>query len=189
MSRWSIAAQKVKDSVSAVEVGEALGLDVDRHGRCACPFHNGKDRNMKLYPGDRGFSCFVCHESGDVIRLAMQCMSLSFVDALKWFEGTFRIGLDLDGRMDDESRRRAENALLRRKKAALEKEQKERMRFDMMLLAEDMVRKLEQMRDDNQPKTVGEAWNESFRTAVELLPKARELAEECAIMCAKEVTE
>ena len=41
----------IRQSVSAVEAGRELGLRPDRHGRCACPVHNGKDRNCKLYEG------------------------------------------------------------------------------------------------------------------------------------------
>ena len=83
----------IRESVSAVEVGKALGLNVDRHGRCSCPFHQGKDRNMKLFDGNRGYYCFVCHKGGDCISLvqgvAPEC---SYLDAMWWVNDYFQLG-------------------------------------------------------------------------------------------------
>lgn len=83
----------IRNTVSAIDVAKALGLDVDRHGRCACPFHQGRDRNMKLYEGNRGYYCFVCHKGGDCISLvqgvAPEC---SYVDAMWWVNDQFGLG-------------------------------------------------------------------------------------------------
>ena len=83
----------IRNSVPAIEVARALGLNVDRHGRCPCPFHHGEGFNCKLYPGNRGFYCFVCHESGDCIHLvqgvAPEC---SYVDAMWWVNEQFQLG-------------------------------------------------------------------------------------------------
>ena len=84
----------VRNSVSAIDVGKALGLNVDRHYRCSCPFHNGQDRNMKLYEGNRGFYCFVCHKSGDCISLVKGVVqNCSYMDALWWINDEFNLGL------------------------------------------------------------------------------------------------
>ena len=52
MNRLTIAAQTIKDSVSALEAGEAMGLEV-RHGRCQCPLHGGQDFNCVLIFSDQ----------------------------------------------------------------------------------------------------------------------------------------
>lgn len=84
----------IRDTVPAADVARVLGLDVDRHGRCACPFHHGSDRNMKIYEGNRGFYCFVCHKSGDCISLVTGLVpDCSYVDAMWWINDEFNLGL------------------------------------------------------------------------------------------------
>ena len=88
------ACAMVRNAVSAIEVGKALGLNVDRHNRCSCPFHNGQDRNMKLYEGNRGYYCFVCHKGGDCISLVRGVVpECSYVDAMWWINDQFKLGL------------------------------------------------------------------------------------------------
>lgn len=82
----------VRNSVSALDVAKALGLNVDRYGRCACPFHRGQDRNMKCYDGNRGFYCFVCHEGGDCIHLVQGVAECGYVDAMWWVNDQFGLG-------------------------------------------------------------------------------------------------
>ena len=89
-------AERIREEVPALEAARMLGLDVDGHGRCACPFHHGQDRNMRIYPGDRGCYCFVCHASGGTIDLVKQVNGCGFMDAVRWIDDTFRLGLDLD---------------------------------------------------------------------------------------------
>lgn len=84
----------IRETVSAVDVGNILGMDINHQGRCRCPFHNGEDRNMRVYPGDRGFYCFVCHESGDCIKLAKQLLGdCTYTDAAKWIDSTFHLNI------------------------------------------------------------------------------------------------
>ena len=83
----------IRNTVPAVEVAKALGLNVDRHGRCSCPFHHGTDRNMKCYEGNRGYFCFVCHKSGDCISLVQGVVpECSYLDAMWWVNDHFGLG-------------------------------------------------------------------------------------------------
>ena len=83
----------VRNSVSTLEVARALGLNVDRHGRCSCPFHQGVDRNMKIYEGNRGYYCFVCHKGGDSISLVTGVVpGCSYLDAMWWINDQFQLG-------------------------------------------------------------------------------------------------
>ena len=83
----------IRNSVPTIDVALALGLNVDRHGRCSCPFHNGQDRNMKIYEGNRGYYCFVCHKGGDCISLVTGVVpDCSYVDAMWWINDQFRLG-------------------------------------------------------------------------------------------------
>lgn len=85
----------IRGSVSAMDVGKMLGLDIDQHGRCRCPFHHGHDRNMRVYPGNRGYYCFVCHAGGDCISLAKELISedCNYYEAAKWIDTTFGLHL------------------------------------------------------------------------------------------------
>ena len=182
MNNLSLAVDVIKNSVSAIDVAQAIGLNVDMHGRCSCPFHNGKDRNMKLFDGNRGYSCFVCHASGDVISFVRQYYSIGFKDALVWLDGTFRLGLDLDGQIDADKQRQAEMALQRRKRARELAEWKKRMQFGLALTAMDLVRRCEEVRDEKRPRTYGE-WDPGFCEAVVTLPDARQFADDMMMEC------
>ena len=182
MGNLSLAAQTIKDSVSALDVGQVLGLNIDKHGRCSCPFHNGKDRNMKLFPGNRGYSCFVCHASGDVISFIQQYYSMSFKDCISWFSATFHLDLGLDSPIDSAKEEAAKKALLMRKRRIEFEEWKKRMRFDLALTADEIVRQLEDERDMKRPKTYGE-WDPDFCAAVVALPEARQFYEDMMMEC------
>ena len=189
MNKYDLFADTIKQSVSALDVADALGLEV-RHGRCKCPLHNGDGYNMKLYPGNRGYMCWVCKSAGDVISLVRNYYSdLSYKQYLQWFSDTFHLGLDLDGNISPSDRRRAEIALQRRKNAAELREWVERMQFNLALLAEDIVDRLEDERDSRRPRRYSEEWDPVFCMAVVTLPEARAFAEECMMNCIKEKQE
>lgn len=188
MNNFSLVVDVIKNSVSAIDVAHEIGLYVDKHGRCSCPFHNGKDRNMKLFSGNRGYNCFVCHASGDVISFAQQYYKMSFPDCVRWFNDTFHLGMDIDSPMSQDAVKRAENAQRKRARERELAEWKERMRFDLALTAEDIVRRLEEIRDERRPRTYGD-WDEDFCRAVVLLPDARQFAEDCMMNCIEVKTE
>ena len=89
---------QICETVSAREIGRVLGLDIDSHGRCRCPFHNGKDRNMVVYDnsnGHNGYNCFVCHANGNSIKFAQQILGEGYTynDAARWIDVTFQLGI------------------------------------------------------------------------------------------------
>lgn len=181
MNMYMLAADTIKSSVSALDVASVLGWEV-RGGRCKCPIHNGGDYNCVLYKGNRGFHCFSCGASGDVISLVQQYYKYSFKDCIAWFNDTFHLGLDIDSPLTKEQQREAKIALQRRKNAIEFQQWKERMQFDLTLLADDIVRRLEDVRDDKRPRTYGD-WDKDFCEAVKLLPEARRFADDCMMNC------
>ena len=62
---------------------------------------------------------------------------------------------------------------------------KDRMRFDLFLLADNILEMLEEQRDRNVPKTPNEPWNKQFCEAIELLPEARKFAQDCWYGCVR----
>lgn len=185
MNNLTLAVQTIKDSISARDVGQALGLEV-RRGRCRCPIHGGTDFNCVLYTGNRGFYCHVCKTGGDVVTFVQQCNSLSFKEAVAWINDAFHMGLDITGKIDPKAQREAEIALQRRKRAYAFEEWKDRMRLNLALAADQIVDRLEDERDANLPRTPYEPWNADFCAAVGTLPDARRFAEDCMMDCVKQ---
>lgn len=91
-------ADRIREEVPATEAAKMLGLKVDMHGRCQCPFHHGHDRNMRIYDGDGGYYCFVCHAYGGTIDLVKQVNGCGFMDAVQWINDMFQLHLDLNER-------------------------------------------------------------------------------------------
>lgn len=172
----------IRQSVSAVQAGEALGLHPDRNGRCPCPAHNGKDRNCRLDKGERGWHCFVCGQGGDVISLVQVTNGCAFWDAVAWLNGAFGLGLNLNPSAD---KRASEAARIRAEKHKREREEREAMDralFDTYCEAEKLVRDLEADKEEHRPRTAGEPWDERFVTALRVLPQARETLNELTMM-------
>jgi hypothetical protein len=117
---WEDIAEAIHDSVTMDEAVHLYIPGVDtRYHRIPCPIHNGKDRNFSYT--DRGYKCFVCGASGDVISFVQTILSLrDRTDAMKRINADFRLGLPLDREITV-----AENkALEERRKALREKEER-----------------------------------------------------------------
>lgn len=181
MNQLTIAAQQIKDSISAQDVGMALGLEM-RHGRCRCPLHGGNDFNCVLYKGNRGFYCHVCKHGGDIIRFVQEYHDMSFKDAVAWFNGTFGLGLDIDSPMDEKrleeameaQRKRAEKA---RFETALKeaRESREMVAMEMLFKLEDKLEAAAPMRPED------EVFNKAFREAAEMIPAMKGIIEDMKV--------
>lgn len=170
----------IRQSVTAIQAAEALGLRPDRHGRCACPIHAGKDNNLKLYPDDRGFHCFVCGASGDVIKLVQYVRQCAFLDAVAWLNSAFHLDLQIDRPLDKNAQEAAEIARKRRQMERERRDAIERAEFDLYLLAWQIVNRLEADKERYRPRTAGETWDERFCAALMNTSAAKDLAEEIA---------
>lgn len=93
MSFRSDIPERIKASVTARDVLESYGFEVDRHGKCRCPFHSEKTASFQCYPGGRGWYCFGCKKGGDVIRLVMDLENLPFLAAMQVLDARFGLGV------------------------------------------------------------------------------------------------
>jgi DNA primase len=77
--------ERVREQADIVAViGEHVQLKrVGNSFRGPCPFHQGKDPNFSVSPKG-GYTCFVCHEKGDVFTFVQKRLGLDFVDAVKY---------------------------------------------------------------------------------------------------------
>jgi len=170
----SVYADMIKESISARDVGKALGLEI-RHGRCKCPVHGGHDFNCVLYAGSRGFYCHVCKTGGDVIKLVQQSMNgMQFPDVIRWFNSTFNLGMNIDSSEDETRLKSAKKRLKRKAEQHAFLDRIEKLDFDMLLAIQTALERMEQQRDDNRPRRYSEEWNKAFCNAVEVIPELQE---------------
>lgn len=178
----------IHQSVSARQAGEALGLSIDRNGRCPCPAHNGTDCNCKLDKGERGWHCFVCGGGGDVISLVQVVNGCAFWDAVAWLDGAFHLGLPLTPSNDQKASETARIAREKRLRERKERERMERADYEMYCETERLVRDLEADKELYRPRTAAEPWDERFARALRLLPGARDTLNDMRIIIAEKRT-
>lgn len=180
------AVTVAKQSVSAVEAADALGLSPDRYGRCACPIHGGHDRNMKLYGGARGYYCYVCHSGGDVIDLVQRVNGCGMREAVEWLDSTFRLGLDV-GRDTDRRKADALRELAERRKARREaKEAYSRRLFAAQTNALATEMAVEDIIEAERPHKYSEDFSDAFCEALMARERLRAVTEELFVMAYEE---
>lgn len=102
-------AEQIKQSVTMRQVCEMYGVEVNRAGFCKCPFHNERTASMKVYDGNRGYFCFGCKKSGDVIDFVKDYFLLTFKDALVKINTDFNLRFQLDKKPSKEAVQAANN--------------------------------------------------------------------------------
>lgn len=113
------SVEMIKNQVTMANICEKYGIEINKKGFANCPFHNEKTASFKIYEGERGFHCFGCGKSGDVIDFVMSFFNLNFQEALKKIDLDF--GLNLFGERTFEERRQA---YFRQKSIIAERERK-----------------------------------------------------------------
>ena len=171
----------IRRSVSAYQAGEALGLRIDRHGRCACPAHGGTNPNCKLWADDRGWYCYKCHEGGDTVALVQTVNQCSFWEAVKWLNSAFHLGLQLDRPMDKNAAEAAKRAKERKQTEREQKQAIERMEFDLYVLCGRLLESLEADKERDRPRRANEEWDRRFVNAIRMIPEVEAMVEELAL--------
>ena len=87
--------ETVKEKLDIVNVAEYYGLELDRHGKCNCPFHSEKTPSFSISRKKQMFRCFGCGVGGDVIGLAEKLLKLSPIKAVERLNSDFNLGLNL----------------------------------------------------------------------------------------------
>lgn len=171
----------IRQSVTAYQVGEALGLRPDRSGRCKCPLHESLRENMKLWQDDRGFYCFQCNAGGDVIKLVQQVQGVSFLQAVEWLNSAFHLSLPLDRPLDKNAIEAARIAQERRRMEREQQRRIEREKFDQYVDAVKRIGDLESDLEQYRPTRPDQPWDERFCAALRTLPEAKDTAERLAM--------
>ena len=82
----------VKSSISTREAAQRYGVEVNRHGKALCPFHN--DRHPSLFVDDDHYYCYACGEHGDVIDFTAKLFGLKLYEAVQKLACDFGITQD-----------------------------------------------------------------------------------------------
>ena len=105
--------EAVKTSINTREAAARYGVEVNRHGKALCPFHN--DRNPSLFVDDDHYHCYACGEHGDVIDLTAKLFGLKLYEAAQKLAYDFGITQDKppDKAMQEKQNRKSEAQQLR----------------------------------------------------------------------------
>ena len=118
---------QIKAAVTAREVFEHYGFEINRAGFCRSPFAaNDKTPSLKVYDGDRGWHDFSSGKGGDVISFVQEYFNLSFQDAVKKLNDDLRLGFPIGERLTADKQREAERAAQERQRKALQEKQERR---------------------------------------------------------------
>ena len=82
----------VKTSINTREAAARYGVEVNRHGKALCPFHN--DRHPSLFVDDDHYHCYGCGEHGDVIDFTAKLFGLKLYEAAQKLAYDFGITQD-----------------------------------------------------------------------------------------------
>lgn len=154
------AVQTIKSSLTMQEVVEHYGFSVNKAGFMCCPFHNEKTPSMKIYDGNRGFSCYGCGENGDVISFVKKLFDLSFVDTLKKIDLDFNLNIYGEKNLEELRRAHYQQKVLNARRQRQEREKK-RAEAEYWAVFDEWVR-LDKNKRVYAPKSIDEECNPLF---------------------------
>lgn len=94
-----------REQVSALEAAQHYGVQIDRHGRALCPFHDDHHPSM-TFKGGR-YRCWSCGASGDSTDLVKQLCGGTYWEALQRLNTDFGLNLPLGGKPTPQQRAEA----------------------------------------------------------------------------------
>lgn len=134
---WEDIAESIHASVTMDDVLSLYSPSTPRrHHRCPCPIHNGKDYNFSYT--ERGYKCFVCGASGDVIGFVKEVCELSTrSDAMKRMDADFHLNLPINCTL---SAIQSANLALKRKEAEEKRKAEQGWEDEYHRLSDEWVR-------------------------------------------------
>lgn len=173
-------ADKIKAAVTTLDACGRYGIEVNRAGFARCPFHGGgneKTPSMKVYPRDRGYHCFGCGKSGDVITLVQELFGIPFQAACSKLNSDFNLGLGIDRPMTQAEKIAANKEAWEREKKKQERDKKHRELIDEWNAAIRNIKIFEDIISTMAPKDPNEEWDEYFCYALKARTLGRERAD------------
>lgn len=165
----------IRESVSTKAFCESVGIVLDRHGNCLCPFHSDTNKSLKVYNDpSRGWTCFGCHRGGTVIDFAMLWYGIDFKQAVVRLDADFNLGLPIGRKRTAEEQREA------RRQAQKAAEEELRVRNDISAAnfaeknAHNALCVILSIAESNRPKRPSEPFSDVWAEAVKILPEVRD---------------
>lgn len=84
---------EVKKLLTMRCVAEYYGFKPNRAGFIPCPFHSERTASLKLYEGDKGFSCFGCGTYGSIFDFVMKLFNINYHQALLRLNHDFNLNI------------------------------------------------------------------------------------------------
>lgn len=120
-------ATEIKNLITMDDIAIKYGFKPNRSGFINCPFHNENTPSLKMYKGNKGFSCFGCGESGDIIQFVMKYFEINFMQALVKIDTDFHLGLTGKRLSDNEKKMIVKEQVKKSQIALFEQKQEERI--------------------------------------------------------------
>lgn len=86
----------VKEHTDIVKTCEVLGIKLNKQHKAICPFHKEKTPSFSVSSSKQMWKCFGCDDGGDVIYLVSKLLNISALEACKYLNSIFFLGLDLN---------------------------------------------------------------------------------------------
>ncbi len=140
----------VKTSINTREAAERYGVEVNRHGKALCTFHN--DRHPSLFVDDDHYYCYACGEHGDVIDFTSKLYGLSLYDTAKKLAYDFGI-------MQDKPPTKAIQEKLNRKSEAQRLRENEKLCFSALM---ESYKLLQEWKRSYAPRSPEDTQDDNF---------------------------
>lgn len=98
----------VKSSVDIIDAAQRYGLDINRHKKALCPYHDDSKPSLS-FKGER-FKCFSCGASGDVIDLVSCLTNSEPLAVVQELSDAYRLGIDVSKPVNKEAVKLAKKA-------------------------------------------------------------------------------
>ena len=130
--------EEVKRRVKITDVCSLLGIKLDRHNKCLCPFHKEHTPSFSIHPDKNIFSCFGCGTVGDSITLTSKILNISPLEAVKYLNEALHLGIEINGKKPNMNK---VNLYLQKKEARKRYEKWENETFQFLC---DVYKKLDE---------------------------------------------
>ena len=96
-----VSNEKIKEIKDSVDIVNIIGsyLPLTPKGKNffgVCPFHDDHTPSMSVSKDKQIYTCFVCHETGNVFNFIMKYENVSFLEALKKVADIAHINIDVN---------------------------------------------------------------------------------------------
>ena len=96
-----ISKEKLAEVKNSVDIVDVIGsyLPLTKKGKnffCVCPFHDDHTPSMSISKEKQIYTCFVCHETGNVFNFLMKYENISFIDSVIKVAKLGNISIDIN---------------------------------------------------------------------------------------------